>query len=199
MEKNKAFKYRIYPNGEQRVQLAKTFGCVRFTYNHCLEEQERRYKNGEKYASRMEMNNFCNHTLKEEFPFLKEVDKFSLTNAVFALDTGYQKMFQHQGKHPKFKSKNKSKASYTTNMTNDNIKVLDNEIQLPKLGRVKAVIHRKVPEGYQLKSATVSMEKDGSYYVSILYEYEEAVTFGSGALVNRLRINWTVTWEVCRL
>ena len=80
MEKNKAFKYRIYPDTEQRVLLAKTFGCVRFTYNHCLEEQERRYQNGEKYASRTDMNNFCNQTLKEKFPFLKEVDKFSLTN-----------------------------------------------------------------------------------------------------------------------
>ena len=49
VEKNKAFKYRIYPDAEQRVLFAKTFGCVRFTYNHCLEEQEWRYQNGEKY------------------------------------------------------------------------------------------------------------------------------------------------------
>ena len=30
----KAFKYRIYPNREQRILLAKTFGCTRFVYNH---------------------------------------------------------------------------------------------------------------------------------------------------------------------
>ena len=30
----KAFKYRMYPNREQRILLAKTFGCTRFVYNH---------------------------------------------------------------------------------------------------------------------------------------------------------------------
>ena len=30
---NKAYKFRIYPNEEQRILIAKTFGCVRFIYN----------------------------------------------------------------------------------------------------------------------------------------------------------------------
>ena len=29
----KAYKYRIYPNNEQKIQIAKTFGCCRFVYN----------------------------------------------------------------------------------------------------------------------------------------------------------------------
>ena len=32
----KAYKYRIYPNSEQRIQIAKTFGCCRFVYNQTL-------------------------------------------------------------------------------------------------------------------------------------------------------------------
>ena len=32
----KAYKYRIYPNKEQKVQIAKTFGCCRFVYNQTL-------------------------------------------------------------------------------------------------------------------------------------------------------------------
>ncbi|NLI68407.1 MAG: helix-turn-helix domain-containing protein, partial [Bacilli bacterium] len=32
-KQNKAFKFRIYPNKEQKELLAKTFGCVRFVYN----------------------------------------------------------------------------------------------------------------------------------------------------------------------
>ncbi|WP_288343449.1 helix-turn-helix domain-containing protein, partial [uncultured Dubosiella sp.] len=27
---NKAYKFRIYPNAEQKILFAKTFGCVRF-------------------------------------------------------------------------------------------------------------------------------------------------------------------------
>ena len=62
---NKAYRYRIYPNDEQQTLLAKTFGCVRFVYNKCLDEHERRHADGEKFASRVDMNNFCVRTLKK--------------------------------------------------------------------------------------------------------------------------------------
>lgn len=32
----KANKYRIYPDNEQKVQIAKTFGFSRFVYNQIL-------------------------------------------------------------------------------------------------------------------------------------------------------------------
>jgi len=177
---NKAYRYRIYPDKDQRQKLAATFGCARFVYNKCLDEHERRYAAGEKYASKTDMNNYCVRTLKKEFPFLKEVDKFALTNAVFNLDKGYQRMFRKQGRHPKYKSRHRSGASYTTNYTNGNIKVLNKKIQLPKIGKVKAVIHRRAPGGYVLKSAAVTMEKDGSYYVSVLYEYHTMTPLTAG-------------------
>ena len=115
---NRAFKYRLYPNKNQQIQFNKTFGCVRFTYNHCLNLQQERYAAGQGYMSKTGMNNYCNRILKDDYPFLKEVDKFALTNAVYHLDAGFQRMFQHRGKHPKFKSTHKSRASYTTNFTN---------------------------------------------------------------------------------
>ena len=36
MKYNLAFKYRIYPNKEQKLLINKTFGCVRFVYNTIL-------------------------------------------------------------------------------------------------------------------------------------------------------------------
>ena len=170
----KAYKYRIYPDKEQVKQLARTFGCIRFVYNKCLEEEERRYAAGEPFAGRTALNKWCNSSLKAKFPFLREVDKFALTNAVWALAGAYERMFDGIAGHPKFKSKRRSRCSYTTNLTNGNIAVFDDAVKLPKLGRVKAVIHRRAPEGHVLKSAAVSMERDGTYYCSVLYEYEEA-------------------------
>ncbi len=32
----KAYKYRIYPNSEQKVQFEKHFGCTRFIFNWAL-------------------------------------------------------------------------------------------------------------------------------------------------------------------
>jgi putative transposase len=40
---------------------------------------------------------------------------------------------------------------------------------------IKILKHRQVPEGYRLKSVTVTKRRSGRYYVSILYEYEENI------------------------
>lgn len=34
----KAYKFRLYPNTNQKILINKTFGCVRFVYNHFLNE-----------------------------------------------------------------------------------------------------------------------------------------------------------------
>ena len=39
----KAYKYRIYPNNEQKIQIAKTFGCCRFVYNQTLAYRKKKY------------------------------------------------------------------------------------------------------------------------------------------------------------
>ncbi|MDD2959995.1 MAG: helix-turn-helix domain-containing protein [Lachnospiraceae bacterium] len=93
---NRAYKYRIYPNKEQEQLLSSTFGSCRFVYNQILALQAANYKAGIKHLSRFDANKYVNNTLKKEYPFLKEVDKFTLTNAVYALENGYQKFFKKQ-------------------------------------------------------------------------------------------------------
>lgn len=170
---NRAIIYRLYPTANQKLLLTKTFGCCRFVYNRLLSVQQERYKNGEKHLSRTNANNFCNRQLKPAYPFLREVDKFALTNAIYHLEDGYQRFFKHLGNFPKYKSKRKATKAYTTNSTNGNIKIGKQYIKLPKLGRVKAKIHRKAKEDWLLKSATVREFGDGTYQVSVLFEYEE--------------------------
>lgn len=170
---NRAIIYRLYPTASQKLLLTKTFGCCRFVYNRLLSVQQERYKNGEKHLSRTHANNFCNRQLKPAYPFLREVDKFALTNAIYHLEDGYQRFFKHLGNFPKYKSKRKAAKAYTTNSTNGNIKIGEQYIKLPKLGRVKAKIHRKPKDDWLLKSATVREFGDGTYQVSVLFEYEE--------------------------
>lgn len=172
---NTAIRYRIMPNCSQRTLCIKTFGCCRFVYNQILELQEQLYQSGAKHMSRIDANNHCNRVLKEEYPWLREVDKFALTNSIYHLEDGYQRMFSHLGKKPRYKSAKRSRRSYTTNCTNGNIVVGDNYIKLPKVGKVKAVIHRKTDLSWTVKSATISMESDGSWYCSVLYEYDKNI------------------------
>ena len=168
----KAYKYRIYPNNEQKIQIAKTFGCCRFVYNQTLAYRKEVYEKEKKSVSKTDCNNYCNRQLKKEYEWLKEVDKFALTNAIYNMDAAYQKFFKEHAGYPKFKSKHDNHKSYTTNFTNGNIAVdfEENRVKLPKLKNVKAKLHRNFSG--QIKSATILQIPSGKYYVSILVETE---------------------------
>ena len=168
----KAYKYRIYPNSGQRTQIAKTFGCCRFVYNRTLEYRKELYEKEKKSMSKTDCNNYCNRELKSQYEWLREVDKFALTNAIYNMDSAYQKFFREHAGYPKFRSKHDSHRSYTTNYTNGNIAVdfENGKVKLPKLKEVKAKLHREFRG--QIKSATVSQAPSGKYYVSILVETE---------------------------
>ena len=170
----KAYKYRIYPNNEQKIQIAKTFGCCRFVYNQTLAYRKEVYEKEKKTVSKTDCNNYCNRQLKKEYEWLKEVDKFALTNAIYNMDAAYQKFFKEHAGYPKFKSKHNNHKSYTTNFTNGNITVDFgcNRVKLPKLKGIKAKLHRNFIG--QIKSATISQVPSGKYYVSILVETEYA-------------------------
>ena len=168
----KAYKYRIYPTNEQKEQIAKIFGCCRFVYNRTLAYRKEAYEKEKKNVNKTNCNNYCNQVLKKEYGWLKEVDKFALTNAIYNMDSAYQKFFKEHAGFPKFKSKHNNHKSYTTNYTNGNITVNheNGKIKLPKLKEVKAKLHRNFSG--QIKSATVSQMPSGKYYVSILVETE---------------------------
>ena len=84
----KAFKYRIYPNREQRKLLAKTFGCTRFVYNHYLAKRRDAY---EKDGITLNYSACAKDlvSLKKEYEWLKEVDSVALQSSVKNLDTAY--------------------------------------------------------------------------------------------------------------
>ena len=168
----KAYKYRIYPNKQQEEQIQKTFGCCRFVYNQTLFYRSELYKTNKKSINKTSCNNYVNQILKMENEWLKNVDKFALTNAVYDMDSAYQKFFKEHTGYPKFKSKKDNKKSYTTNLTNGNIEVSfdKNKIKLPKLKWIKAKISCEFTG--KIKTATVSQVPSGKYFVSILVETE---------------------------
>lgn len=183
--RNRAIKYRLFPSEEQEQKILQTFGCVRKVYNDGLSLQNGLYEAGFQSMSKYDLNNFVNRAWKEEFPFLREVDKFAITNSVYALSSAFENFFQHRGKYPRFKSRKDRAQSYTTNRTNRNIEIIAPArkgnhrgwVKLPKLGHVPALLHRLPPQHWVLKSATVSVDCSGKYFVSVLFAYEQEVPF----------------------
>lgn len=167
---NRAYKFRIMPNSEQRIMFAKTFGCVRFVYNRMLADKIKHYE-----ETKQKLNN-TPAQYKKEFDWLKEVDSLALANAQKNLQTAYNNFFRSpKVGFPKFKSKKSNHRSYTTNCVNGNIKLENGYLTLPKVGKINVKQHRNIPLDYKLKSVTVSQTPSGKYYASILFEYESQV------------------------
>ena len=138
---NRAYKFRVYPNTNQKEIINKTFGCTRFIYNYYLNKKQELYKNEKKSISTYECIKDI-PTLYNERPYLKEIDSCSLRCALFDLDSSYNKFFKEKIGYPKYKNKYE-KNSYRTNLITstykgkkyENIKLdlINKTITLPKL------------------------------------------------------------------
>ena len=170
----KAYKYRLYPNQVQAELIQKTFGCVRYVYNHFLEERITVYKEHGESRTFFQQNKALTE-LKQELDWLREPDKNALQNALRDLNTAYQNFFRGYKTgtgFPKFKSKKNDRKSYLTSANRNLARIEGKGVKLPKLGIVKAKISREIPEGNRIISATVSQNTSGKYFVSFLTEYE---------------------------
>lgn len=186
----KAFKFRIYPNKTQERLLQRTFGCVRFVWNHFLARKENAFKSDEKGLGFATLSRELT-VLKQEYTWLKDPDKDALQKALKHLMNTYDRFFKIQktgpkytdkklkhlkeinrkpnlfdlNGHPQWKRKKDHCKSYTTSCSNNNIKFFEKHIQLPKVGKVK-FRDKQVIEG-RILSATVLQEPSGKYFVSL--------------------------------
>lgn len=171
----KAFKYRIYPNNEQRIFFAKTFGCVRFVYNKMLADRIESYQESQdkpdksiKYPTPAQY--------KVEFLFLKEIDSLALANAQMNLNKAYANFFRDKSVgFPKFKSKKDRHRSYTTNNQKGTVCIEKGYIKLPKLKTLLKIKQHRQFFGL-MKSVTISQTPTGKYFVSVLVEEKEQLS-----------------------
>lgn len=172
---HRGIKYRLYPTDKQQVLINETFGHSRFVYNKMLRLSKDAYDRGERFVSRNQFN-YRLTALKKEFLWLRDVDSTALESANNALATAFSNFFAKRAKLPTFHKKqlNESYTSRKIQGTN-NIALGSKYVKLPKLGYVKAKIHRLPGPNWLIKSATVSRDSDGKFYVSILFEFDEPV------------------------
>ena len=157
----KAYKVRLYPNDEQQIFFAKSFGCTRFIWNKMLADKINYYQ-----ATKTTLNN-TPAQYKKEFEWLKEVDSLALANVQQNLRVAYNKFFKQGSGFPKFKKKG-IKDSYTTNNQKGTVSVTKNTVKLPKIGHINAKFPDKI--NGLIKSATISRKPSGKYFVSLLVE-----------------------------
>ena len=172
---HQAFKFRLYPNAEQRQALAQQFGCSRFVYNHFLRERMDFYaahkgekKQGLTYADITRL--LTELKRQPEYPWLNDVNSQSLQQTLKDLDTAFGNFFAGRTQYPQFKSrKDKQTFRVPQHFTLDPHL---GRLTLPKLEPIKIVVHRAVIG--TLKSVTISRSSSSRYFASLLCELEVA-------------------------
>ena len=173
----RAFKFRLYPDNNQKELMSKTFGCSRFVYNYYLNK----IKNSKYINSYSNISDYV-HNLKYSYPFLQEVDSTIIRKTLFHLDDNLKHCYNDKFGYPKYKSKY-DKNSYTTSAIYGNYKdrqycnieldLTNRKIKLPKLKWVDIRGYRNL-KGINGKiiNATISKEIN-KYYVSLVIDIPE--------------------------
>ncbi|MCM3791066.1 IS200/IS605 family element RNA-guided endonuclease TnpB [Domibacillus indicus] len=186
----KAFRFKIHPSDEQKQLINQTIGCCRFVYNYILNENIKSFEKTKKRYTETAAKKLL-PGLKETFKWLSVSDSIALQASIEYQYEGFKKYKDQPKKelkkraakkcaegytptaydfkgHPTFKSKKNPVQSYTTKMTNNNIKITDNRIQLPKLGWIRFSKSRNI-EG-DIKRVTVRRSSTGRYSISVICE-----------------------------
>ena len=169
----RAYRYRFYPTPEQAHNLACTFGCCRFIYNWALNRRKRAYFDHGVSLKTKDLSAAIPALKKEEgTAWLKEVSSVPLQQALRHLDAAYTNFFEGRAQYPTFKKKHhEQSATYTDNA----FTLKDNKLTLAKHKEpLDMVWSRPLPDGCKPRSVTVSKDKIGRYFVSLVVEEDIA-------------------------
>jgi len=174
----RAYKYRIYPNEEQKKHISICAASNRWFWNYALEKIEKIFKENKEKEQKVKIPSVQN-VIARELPslkkeektsWLKESDAMSLIYTSQSLDSALTKFFDKQGGFPKYKSR-KYDCSYTIQVQKNRQNIIDWKnglVHIGKAGKVKCVLHRKF--NGEMKSITVSKKSYDYYEISILVD-----------------------------
>jgi putative transposase len=163
-----AHKIALDPNAAQRLYFARAAGTARFAYNYALADWQKQYKAGGK-PSEVSLRRQLNAIKREQYPWMFDVGKCAVQEAIIDLGTSFRAFFEKRGKYPCFKKKD-GRASFCAANEAGTFRADGKRIKLPVIGWVR--MREEVRLAGPLKRATVSCEA-GRWFVSLLVETPE--------------------------
>lgn len=179
----KRYSYRAYPNAEQRLMLAKTFGCVRVVFNDFVAHCRHSYEKDGIVPDLNEVKSLVTAQAKgtPEREWLSEVSSVPLQEAARDAQAGYRAFFASVARTrrgprvnpPRFKRKSgRQVATFTRRAFSVRADGCSRWgfVRLAKIGEVKFRLSRGMPS----EPTTVKVIRDpsGEYRVSFVVEVE---------------------------
>ncbi|MCM0593762.1 MAG: transposase [Gloeotrichia echinulata IR180] len=182
-----SYQYKIKPTKEQSAKIDKTLEMLRCQYNYLLAQRFDWYEMNRCPIDRCplichipelkEQPLYYNQKaslvqLKVDRPWYKEIHSQVLQEVPKRVELAFDRWLKGDvnGKksgRPRFKGKGQYKTFTYAQFKQRNF--VNNKITLSKIGDVKVIVHRPIPDGLKIKTASVTKKADG-YYVSLSLE-----------------------------
>jgi len=167
----KAYKYRIYPDWNQRSLINQTMGCCRLVYNLALETKIRAYKEHGVSLSGFDLINQFSE-MKKDYDWMNIPYSHSIQSSIRNVERAYKNFFNGAG-YPKYKKKT-SRQSYACPDGKRHIDFDKSLLTIPKIPGIAIKLDKRAIMG-DIKTVTVAKTPTDKYYVSILVDTKKAL------------------------
>jgi putative transposase len=162
----KAYRFRIYPNEEQRRILERTLQTCRILYNGLLAERRDTYRKNGRSASYYEQKRGLTKR-RNDNPYLPQVHSQVLQDVALRLERAFERFFKRdkngrKAGYPRFKGRNRY-DSFTYPQYGNGAILKDGRLQLSKIGAVRIFQHRPIPPNGTVKTCTIRRDVDKWY------------------------------------
>ena len=155
------YRYRFYPNGEQRKALACTFGCTRYVYNWGLELRKKEHMSSARSSQ-------CLTALKKETEWLNDVSSVALQQSLRDVQTAFVNFFEKRADFPSFKKKSQRQSA---RFVQTSFELKRGKLSLARVpGLIKVRWSRELPS--DPSSVTVERDPSGRYFASFVVAFE---------------------------
>ncbi|NEO93802.1 MAG: transposase [Moorea sp. SIO3G5] len=179
-----AYQYRLRLTKSQVAKIEKWLDMLRYQYNYLLADRFNWYEqnrcsiyscplvchlpelrsNPDYFSQKRTLPQ-----LKQDRPWYREIHAHVLQDCIKRVDLAFKRFLKgdSNGKRsgrPRFKGKNRYRSFTFPSLSKTPIS--GNILTLPKFGKVKMIYHRPIPNGFKIKTATITRKADG-YYVTL--------------------------------
>ncbi|MEQ9486616.1 RNA-guided endonuclease InsQ/TnpB family protein, partial [Coleofasciculus sp. F4-SAH-05] len=182
-----AYQYKLRPTKQQVIELDRWLAMLCAQYNYLLADRFNWYEQNRSPVNACPL--ICHlpelrdppdyysqkktlPQLKKTHPWYKEIYSQVLQDVVKRVKVTFDKFLKgdSNGKRsgkPRFKARNRYRTLTYPQMKDGCWQ--GNLINLPMFGQVKVILHRSIPDGFKIKTASVTKKADG-YYLTLSLE-----------------------------
>ena len=174
----RAIKIRLYPTKQQTEYINKLLGSSRFVYNQLLNKKINDYKDNQINHNLSSLGKYFHNDLTKnpDFSWLQDYNTKILKQSIIDLLEAYSRFFKNNNGFPKFKSKHdKQSCRFPLETISKKQDFSKSKINLSGLKNLKfktsdKYINYLIKNKSNIRSATLSKNKSGEYYLSILID-----------------------------